>query len=115
MNCKFQATTLLALALICAYFPAESASNPLRCLCINSINQVRFRIVEDYLIIPKEAHCRTTQIILVINYQNSKMEVCLNPETKQGRALVACWDRIGHDITRKKECILTPRKRAAEN
>uniref|UniRef100_UPI00398F5124 growth-regulated alpha protein-like n=1 Tax=Pristiophorus japonicus TaxID=55135 RepID=UPI00398F5124 len=115
MNCKLQATTFLALALVCAYFPAESATNPPRCFCLNVIQMVPYRIVEDYLIIPRAAHCASTQIILVVNFNNSKMEVCLNPEAKQGKRLVQCWDRIGHDLERKSECIPTPRRKVNEN
>ncbi|XP_048472364.1 C-X-C motif chemokine 11-like [Rhincodon typus] len=106
MNCKIQALTLLALAFVCA----ESTVVPPRCLCLNVVKMVPFRLVEDYLIIPKETHCSKIQIILAVNMNNSKMETCLDPKSKQGRSLVACWERIGHDITRKRECIPTSRR-----
>ncbi|GCC28567.1 hypothetical protein chiPu_0006998 [Chiloscyllium punctatum] len=110
MNCKLQAITLLALAFVCA----ESTVNPPRCLCLNVVKKVPHRLIEDYLIIPKETHCSKTQIILVVNVNNSQMETCLDPGTNQGRALVECWERIGHDITRKRECIPL-RKRGTNN
>ncbi|XP_078386871.1 uncharacterized protein LOC144668580 [Cetorhinus maximus] len=115
MNCKIQATTLLALAFVCAYFPAEATTTPPRCLCFETVKMVPFRYVEDFLIIPKEGHCPSIQIILTINMGNSEVEVCLNPNSKQGRMLVGCWERIGHDLVRKVECIRPRRKREAQN
>ncbi|XP_038638710.1 growth-regulated alpha protein-like [Scyliorhinus canicula] len=110
MICKIQTATLLALAFVCANIPTGSTSNAPRCLCLETIKFVPFIFMEDFLIIPKEGHCPRTQIILAVNKNNVKMEVCLTPEAKQGKALVACWERIGNDLARKGECIVSRRR-----
>ncbi|XP_072138160.1 C-X-C motif chemokine 3-like [Mobula birostris] len=109
MNSKFQIAILVALAFTCAYFSTGNASIMPRCLCFQTVRKVRFHSVTNFNIIPEDAHCSRTQIILTVNVENEQREACLNPDSKQGRHLMSCWERIGYNMSRKHQCLRVQR------
>ncbi|XP_059802783.1 growth-regulated alpha protein-like [Hypanus sabinus] len=111
MNSKFQIVILVVLVLICAYISTGSTSIVPRCLCFQTVKKVRLQNVTDFLIIPKDAHCSRTQIILTVNVENEQKEACLNPDSNQGRHLISCWQRIGYNMSRKHQCLKVQRRK----
>ncbi|KAJ8284907.1 hypothetical protein COCON_G00037570 [Conger conger] len=80
-----------------------------RCECLKTIDKVPWRRIADFAITNKGALCKNVQIVL---YLKGKKEVCLNPDSKQGKRLQKCWQRIYENQTRKKACLRHKRRRS---
>uniref|UniRef100_UPI00398EB4F0 growth-regulated alpha protein-like n=1 Tax=Pristiophorus japonicus TaxID=55135 RepID=UPI00398EB4F0 len=107
MNFRIQiATHIATLFLLQHFFVVKTSTLPgLRCQCLHFIKAVSPKLIKNFLIVPKSAHCTRIEIILTVLQGNTESETCLNPELKQGKRLQKCWERILNDPNRKKECI----------
>ncbi|XP_064173279.1 growth-regulated alpha protein-like [Anguilla rostrata] len=73
-----------------------------RCVCPNKVDAVHPKRVADITVLQKDAFCGETQIILTLK-QNG--EVCLNPDSEQGRNIQECWRSHDMDPEKTKACL----------
>ncbi|KAF4118417.1 chemokine (C-X-C motif) ligand 18b [Onychostoma macrolepis] len=88
---------LLLLAVVCIQLSGVLADGPDRCWCLKHLNKRLPREeIEEFSIFPRRSKCDKVEIILTLKPVNKSTEVvqrCLNPETKQGINLQACWNK----------------------
>ncbi|GCC28568.1 hypothetical protein chiPu_0006999 [Chiloscyllium punctatum] len=96
MNLRLQTAaqiTVLFLLQLCFQNEVETATLPLRCQCVRSINGLNPKMIKNFDIFPKTAHCSKIEIILTVHQGHEESEACLNPESRQGKRLQKCWER----------------------
>ncbi|KAK9964364.1 hypothetical protein ABG768_005546 [Culter alburnus] len=107
--------SLLLLLLVCLHFTTEKSTAAIssreKCECIEETGSVQWKKITDYKIIEKYPLCNKVQIILQLPGKN----VCLNPESKQGKKLQRCWKGIKFNIRKKKACLMLKRKNGPKN
>ncbi|XP_067828466.1 C-X-C motif chemokine 9-like [Heptranchias perlo] len=104
MNFRLQITTYVTTLLLLQHFFVVETATP-RCHCFQFIRAVRPKIIKDFQILPKTTHCSRTEIILTVLQENTEIDTCLDPESKQGKKLLRCWKRIQNDPNKKRKCI----------
>ncbi|XP_048419363.1 C-X-C motif chemokine 6-like isoform X2 [Stegostoma tigrinum] len=82
----------------------EAATLPLRCQCIHSMNGLNPKAIKSFQIFPRTAHCSRTEIILMVQQGHEEREVCLNPESRQGKRLQKCWESTQKNPNKRKDC-----------
>ncbi|XP_077092877.1 uncharacterized protein cxcl-c13b [Siphateles boraxobius] len=92
----FNLSILLTVQLI------ESQHIPKTCQCpvVKSRVQGPF---SDLKVTPKGPNCLQNEIIVIRQKNNNS--VCLNPEGRQGKRLLKCWQRMRKDGKDSKKCI----------
>ncbi|KAM3912605.1 C-X-C motif chemokine 10-like [Leptodactylus fuscus] len=61
-----------------------------RCRCINTATNIRPKLIENIEVIQPSSSCENTEIIITV--QSARR--CLNPNTKLGRIIMKCWNRV---------------------
>ncbi|KAG5855713.1 hypothetical protein ANANG_G00052040 [Anguilla anguilla] len=105
----FFLTVVLCFLLNNAQFGESAYIPPVRCLCPQAEPSVPERLIANFSITEKGAHCQTDTIIVVTP---KKVEICLSAEGKQGQDLIECWNRINKDENKKRTCL---RRRKPQN
>ncbi|KAK0137948.1 hypothetical protein N1851_025824 [Merluccius polli] len=94
MKCHHQLVCQLAvLSFCCALITvreSDSSFVPGRCVCPETNSRVR-GMLKNFTVVAKNPKCDKVTLIVVLN--NSK-QVCLDPNKRQGRQLVQCWNRL---------------------
>ncbi|XP_055517579.1 uncharacterized protein LOC129712874 [Leucoraja erinacea] len=112
MDTRFQAVTLLALAVACIYFPTANTNIVPRCPCREEtqLRRVTLQNIVDFEIIPSDAMCNT-QIILTVKSGGEEVKSCLSPKFPQGKNIAKCWKRIQHNNNNnKRQCLQRKRQ-----
>ncbi|KAJ8365777.1 hypothetical protein SKAU_G00146080 [Synaphobranchus kaupii] len=78
-----------------------------RCECVDTIDTMPWRRIRDFTVTNKGPLCNNIQIVLYLK----KKDVCLNPDSKQGKRLQKCWKRIHENPAKKKGCLQRRRSR----
>ncbi|XP_020368340.1 growth-regulated alpha protein-like [Rhincodon typus] len=107
MNLRLQATAQITALFLLQLFlrsKLEAATLPLRCQCVHSINGLNPKAIKNFQIFPRTAHCSRTEIILMVQQGHKESEVCLNPESRQGKRLQKCWESTQKNPNKRKEC-----------
>ncbi|XP_069744309.1 C-X-C motif chemokine 5-like [Narcine bancroftii] len=107
MNIRSQIPAqIITFALLLHSFPVQAIGlSGLRCLCFESVNAVRPKMMKNFEIFPKSVFCSQTEVILTVTQDSKDMEVCLRSDSKQGTRLQRCWKRIQNDPKKKNVCI----------
>ncbi|XP_015201807.1 chemokine (C-X-C motif) ligand 18a, duplicate 1 [Lepisosteus oculatus] len=102
----FKVTTLNMLAFLCCGRltdqKAEATSLRERCECIRTIESFPLKKMSNFTIAEKSSQCKNVQIIL---HLKNNSDVCLNPDSTQGRRLHKCWKKNGKSTTRHNRCL----------
>ncbi|CAM4591813.1 unnamed protein product, partial [Caretta caretta] len=75
---------------------AQAVHVPTRCTCLKFQEKVDPRIIRDFQIIEKGAHCHRHEIILTVRLWGAQRETCLDSSKRQGKNLLHCWKRYRH-------------------
>ncbi|XP_006009315.1 C-X-C motif chemokine 3 [Latimeria chalumnae] len=103
------------LALLTLFFlSADAIYIMTRCQCPQLRTQIRL-CIQDFDIKETGPHCSNTEIIVTVKAKEKTLEVCLDPSEQQGTELLACWNRIEMDPSRKEECIKQIQKKNRKN
>ncbi|XP_042593136.1 chemokine (C-X-C motif) ligand 18a, duplicate 1 [Cyprinus carpio] len=101
---------LLLLISVCLHFMTSNRTAAMiireKCECVEETGSVQWRKITDFTIIQKDPLCNKVQIIL----QLSGKQVCLNPDSNQGKKLQKCWKGIKFNTQRKKSCLKLNKK-----
>ncbi|XP_064173278.1 C-X-C motif chemokine 3-like [Anguilla rostrata] len=73
-----------------------------RCECVDQVDRVGLRRIVEIAVQEPNAFCSKTEIILTLK-QN--VEVCLNPDSEQGRNIQECWRSHDMDPAKIKPCL----------
>ncbi|XP_072439310.1 C-X-C motif chemokine 2-like [Chiloscyllium punctatum] len=117
MNLRLQTAaqiTVLFLLQLCFQNEVETATLPLRCQCVRSINGLNPKMIKNFDIFPKTAHCSKIEIILTVHQGHEESEACLNPESRQGKRLQKCWESIQKNPNKKRDCLQRKKRKGSK-
>ncbi|XP_060710256.1 C-X-C motif chemokine 2-like [Hemiscyllium ocellatum] len=117
MNLRLQIAaqiTVLFLLQLCFQNEVETATLPLRCQCVHSINGLNPKMIKNFHIFPKTAHCSKIEIILTAHQGHEESEACLNPESRQGKRLQKCWESIQKNANKKRDCLQRKKRKGSK-
>ncbi|KAK7140328.1 hypothetical protein R3I94_012822 [Phoxinus phoxinus] len=80
----------------------ETQTVPKTCRCPQVKNRVQGPF-SDFKVTPKGPNCLQNEII--VTQQKNNNHVCLNPEGRQGKRLLKCWQRVQKSGKDSKKCI----------
>ncbi|KAK2852662.1 hypothetical protein Q7C36_007863 [Tachysurus vachellii] len=72
-----------------------------KCMCITEAKSLSWRNVKNFRVIDSAPLCNKVQIII---YTVSR-QVCLDPNSEQGKKLQKCWKRIKFNERKMKSCL----------
>ncbi|XP_073691089.1 chemokine (C-X-C motif) ligand 18a, duplicate 1 [Garra rufa] len=109
-----QASVCLLLISICFHFITDNraAASSIRekCECVKENESVQWRKITDYTITDKNPFCNKVQIIVHLQGK----QVCLKPDSNQGRKLQRCWRKIKFNEQKKKVCLKLQKKKGSK-